>query len=424
MSRSDRGARGVTFALLALYLGQGLLAGAWAAVLLPAMQGGGVGLADAAGVLAWGGVPWVLKIGAAPLIDRWMSPRSGRLRMWALVALQLSLAAVSLAFPDPGTPATLAVLGRVWLLANALMALQDVITDAASIDLVPEHRRGRVRSLMLLAASIGSGLVGATALGRLTRTVGVDALGPALAVVFLGIAAAVFASRRAWDTHDSLRSLSDGRAASPGRPSVHRRDEAPSELRAPRHLGALLLALLLVLGNGIVTAVAGYYLLGDLEWTVQRYQELLLPFTTAVTLLTYVIVSARLDRIGAARGVVSGAILSATAWLGLALSGALAREAPWLLTLATFEAAGLALLLAALHAWLMELASGPHRAIYFAVAMGAINLGQMVLGPLAGARCHAIVGSRGTIIAAAVTQITLVAVWRIRGRARHRSRST
>ena len=63
--------------LMALYAGQGLLVGLWAAIVVPTLQRQGVTLHEMIGTLAWGGLPWVLKAPAAPMVDRLFAATSG-----------------------------------------------------------------------------------------------------------------------------------------------------------------------------------------------------------------------------------------------------------------------------------------------------------------------------------------------------------
>ena len=74
---------------MALYAGQGLIAGLWVAILVPTLQQQGVRIEDMIGTLAWGGLPWVLKAPAAPLIDRVCGASSGTRRRNLLLVLQL-----------------------------------------------------------------------------------------------------------------------------------------------------------------------------------------------------------------------------------------------------------------------------------------------------------------------------------------------
>lgn len=384
---------------MALYAGQGLLVGLWAAIVVPTLQRQGVTLHEMIGTLAWGGLPWVLKAPAAPMVDRLFAATSGVRRRNVLVALQLALAGCfALTDLSDASRAGLVSLAITWFAANLLMSLQDVVTDAASIDLVPHEVQGKTRSLMLLASTLGAGFFGAIGLAALARRFGESALGPATAVFFLCIGVLLFLPGSRWD---------------PPSTSSEAQAPPPSMTLRPLLRAAAIwcaLAFALSLGNGMVSGVAGYYLLGTLAFPIERYQSELLPLVSGATLVTYLGLAATLDRLGARRCLLAGGLITATVWCGFAALGASAAQDRLLFSLGVTEAVGLATGMGALHALLMREAPTTARATFFALSMASINLGQLVLGPLLGDVLVPALNYRGVFALAAVIHVTAIGV--------------
>ena len=76
-------------AMSTLYLAQGLVAGFGMFVLIPLLQAAGADVSTQAWILAWGGLPWALKILWAPALDRLAGPGTGYRRRRVVIALQL-----------------------------------------------------------------------------------------------------------------------------------------------------------------------------------------------------------------------------------------------------------------------------------------------------------------------------------------------
>ncbi len=384
---------------MALYAGQGLIAGLWIAIVVPTLQRQGVTLHDMIGTLAWGGLPWVLKAPAAPVIDRLCSASSGARRRNVLLMLQLGLAGC-FAFTDLSdtSRAGLFALSITWFSANVLMSLQDVVTDAASIDMVPRADQGSIRSLMLLSSTLGAGFFGAVGLSALARRFGESSIGPATSLFFVCVGALLLLPGERWN---------------PALAPVSRRLRRQSVALRPMVMTATIwcgFAFALSLGNGMVSGVAGYYLLGTLAFPVERYQSELLPLVSAATLVTYLGLAATLDRLGARRCLLVGGLVTAGVWGGFAALGLSAAEDRILFSLAVTEALGLAAGLGALHTLLMKEAPTALRATFFTLSMASINLGQLVVGPLLADTLAPSLGFRGVFTLAAVIHVTAVSL--------------
>ncbi|MBC8073494.1 MAG: hypothetical protein IAG13_34555, partial [Deltaproteobacteria bacterium] len=144
-----------TSVLGGLYLVQGLVYGFGGLVLLPQLAAAGAPLTHQAGVLALAGVPWVLKLAWAPLLDarigRWLG--AGRIAAVAMATIAAGLLAI--AGIDAPTGAVLPI-ATAWLVINAALSLQDVATDALAFDLLRPAERGRGVSVMLAAHHLGA----------------------------------------------------------------------------------------------------------------------------------------------------------------------------------------------------------------------------------------------------------------------------
>ncbi len=119
-------------------------------------------------------LPWTLKVLYAPLMERYSFLAMGRRRPWMLVGTTggaLGYAAMALV-PDP-----LANLGSLTVLltvGSLFLALQDIATDALTIDVVPLDEQARANGLMWGGKVLGTAGTAAGASYLLTH-IGVSA---------------------------------------------------------------------------------------------------------------------------------------------------------------------------------------------------------------------------------------------------------
>lgn len=162
-----------------LYFAQGIPWGFVTSALMIRWTGLGLGPAEVGAIRAAALGPWTWKFLLGPLVDalgRW-----GRRPLLLACEAGMALTVIALAFADPRQQ-----LGLFLALAfvnSAFVALQDVLTDAVAIALLPAAERGRANGVMS-AAKIGGTMMGASGLVLLAGHTGWPAC-HALAVVLL-----------------------------------------------------------------------------------------------------------------------------------------------------------------------------------------------------------------------------------------------
>ncbi len=100
------------------------------------------------------GLPWMLKIAWAPLVDRYGSRRFGRRRSW-IVPLQLALAAAALAAAALPLDRALAPFLVVLLAMNAIAATLDIAVDGLAVDLLDRAELGRGNVAQVVGYKLG-----------------------------------------------------------------------------------------------------------------------------------------------------------------------------------------------------------------------------------------------------------------------------
>jgi len=146
------------FTFSALYVAQGLPLGLIHFGLPAWMAMKGVSAAEIGVFVAIIGIPWSLKILAAPVLDRFTYLVMGRRRPWIIFG-QMGLVAgfIFMAFiPDPLQNITL--LAIAGFMINLATIFQDIAVDGLAIDIVPENQQARANGLMWGSKTLGKSL--------------------------------------------------------------------------------------------------------------------------------------------------------------------------------------------------------------------------------------------------------------------------
>jgi PAT family beta-lactamase induction signal transducer AmpG len=142
----------------------------------------GVSAADIGSYLAVIILPWVFKLLAGPLMDRFEFAPMGRRRPWVLAA-QLGLSVSFLALMKVDDPVgQMGLLMTIGVLVNIFAATQDVAVDGMSIDLTPVNEQGRLNAYMSFGKAVGWAGTSAVS-GVMLVTVGLQATALAAAIV-------------------------------------------------------------------------------------------------------------------------------------------------------------------------------------------------------------------------------------------------
>ncbi len=391
-----------------LYLAQGIVYGFGGFILIPSLAAAGVSLEAQAGILALAGLPWVLKLAWAPILDRLGGMGSGRARWFAtaaMLAMAVSLAALAARGSLVSDPSAVAWL---WLLLNVALSLQDVSTDALVLDHVPGPERGLTNGVLLGGHHLGAEGVGSLGLGLVVASWGFSAALWGQAVIMIALAALPLALPRI--------------------PAL-----APDEPRARPPLGATLLRLLsrretlgvaalaaVVMSADVLTStVSGQFWVLRVGWSVEDLSTKLAPLLLVVNLVGFALATLAVDRLGHGRSAALGSVALGGLWIGFGLVPALWSSTPFLVGFVTLQALATAAFYVGLHAALMDATVPALRATHFAVLMALLNLPRAVVAPLAPALLEAL-GYAGLFVAAGAFQIAVASGLRRIGAARAR----
>jgi PAT family beta-lactamase induction signal transducer AmpG len=383
-----------------LYLAQGIVYGFGGFILVPSLAAAGVALDAQAGILALAGLPWVLKLLWAPVLDRFGGMGSGGRARWFAAAAMLAMAATLAVLASrqslTAEPVTLAWL---WLLLNTALSLQDVATDALVLDLVPPHERGLTNGVLLGGHHLGAEGVGSLGLGLLVASQGLQAAlwGQAASMLALGGLPLLLPR----GSEPSAPTASGQGPRGPGSPRL--RDVLARVVSHPRALVVAGLAAVIMSANVVLSTVSGQFWVQRLGWTVEDLSTRLAPFLLVVNLLAYAATTFVVDRLGHRRSAVLGSAALGLSWIGFGLLPGLWGSTPFLLGFVVLEATATAALYVGVHAVLMDATIPAVRATHFTVLMALLNLPRAAVAPVAPALLDAL-GFPGLFVAAGVFQ--------------------
>ena len=356
--------------LSAAYLTQGTLYGFASFILIPTLAQQGVSLSTQTGVIALAGVPWVLKLAWAPVLDRFGRAGAGPGR--ALSVAMAGIAVVLLAMAQVGRPASqIGTLASLWLLLNMALSLQDVATDALALDVIEPERRGVANGVMLGSHHLGMDLIGGIGLGMIVASQGLSA-----ALTAAGLAVGVLALA------PFLLALGD-RTARP-RPDLEL-SRLGGLLCRPQTWGTFAVAALVLLADVGTSAVVGEFLVGRLHWSVERISTELPWVIGGANIAAFSLAAVAVDKLGHDKSASVGSLGLGMIWIGFALIEPLWERDAVLYAMIGTQAVATALLYVGLHAALMDRTEPAFRATHFAVLMALLNVPRVLAPPIAAA---------------------------------------
>jgi MFS family permease len=400
---SARRARRLTI-LGGLYLAQGIVYGFGGFILIPSLAAAGVTLQAQAGILALAGLPWVLKLLWAPVLDRFGGVGSGRARWFAcaaMLAMAGSLVALARIESLVAAPTTVAWL---WLWLNVALSLQDVSTDALVLDLVPPAERGLTNGVLLGGHHLGAEGVGSLGLGLLVASQGLSAALLGQAAIMLALAGLPLLLPRAPD-HGA------GEPVSP-RPSLQ--GTVARVLRDPRALAVAGLAAVIMSADVLTATVSGQFWVQRLHWSVEDLSTTLAPLLLVANLGAYALATFTVDRLGHGRAAAIGSASLGLLWIGFGLVPGLWASTAFLVGFVVLQALATAAFYVGLHAALMDATMPALRASHFAVLMALLNLPRALVAPTAPAVLEAL-GYAGLFVAAGGFQVAMAGALRVVG---------
>lgn len=389
-----------------MYLVQGVVYGFAGFVLVPSLAARGVSLEGQAGLLALAGLPWVLKLGWGPILDRLGGRGSASVRpvaAAAMLGMALLLAALARGWPSADQAVPLSRLQWTWLGLNLLLSLQDVATDALAIDRIAPSRRGLANGIMLGGHHLGLEGIGGLVLGATVAASGIGGALWVMAAIVLVLAPLPALLPRGGGVEGAHRESAPGAGALL---------EALRELvTAPASRVAVVLALLVMVGDVLTSTVTGELLVNRLHWTPQRITSELPPLLLAANVAGYLLAAAVVDRLGAATATRWGGMLLGAAWITFALAQEAWTHDAFFRSFVVAQALATAVMFVGVHAALMRTADGPARATRFVVLMALLNVPRALAPKLAPPLVQAL-GLAGYFAACGVLQLAVVQLTR------------
>jgi len=374
MAEPRRTARIATLAVLGtLYTAQGLVAGFAGFVLVPSLAAADVSLEAQTGLLALAGLPWVLKILWGPLLDRVGARTGGRARFIvsaAMLGVAATLAWMASGLADGETLSR--AVGRIqlqWFVLSVLLSLQDVATDALALDRVEPADRGLANGVMLGGHHVGTEGIGGLALGA--------------TVVALGIASGLWAMAAVFGVFAVAPLLLPAAASSEDSAHIDFVAAVRAMVRTPAARAAAGLAVVVMVGDVVTSAVSGHFWVQRLGWSVQRVSTELPPLLLAANLAGYAIAAAAVDRLGHAKATAVGAIALGVLWIGFGAAETAWTDETFLRGFVVAQGLATALMYVGVHALLMDAAVPSIRATHFTLLMALLNLPRAVAPRLA-----------------------------------------
>ena len=369
----------------AIYLAQGIPYG-FVTVALAAWLAGpeGAGTEAVGTVIALAVLPWSFKWAWGPVVDSGLFASLGRRRPWLLLAQAMMVATGLLLALSGGDTAAL---GRLVLLHNVFVGLQDVAIDALAVDMLEGRQRERASGMMFGAAYAGT-ILGGAGLGLVMARHGLTAA----VVVMAAIQSAMFCVVLLVRERPGDRIL-------PG--FAHERPVARPALAPVRLLGGLAVAMVrpaaLRTGVGAVMlkvlpamlyVIMTVRLFEDLGWSEARFAEVSGGFGNLVGFLAAVAAGFLAAAAGPKTVLVAANSILAASWILLAaVPSTWEHEMTIWLWFGIHEGC-LALVSVSLFALFMRVSTPAVAATQFTASMALMNLatsfGSWLSGPVSG----------------------------------------
>lgn len=389
-----------------MYVAQGIPYGFVAVTLAAYLADGGATTDEVGRLVAFTLLPWTFKWLWGPLIDRFSGAAMGKRRPWILTAqLFMVLTMASLIFV-PDLRADIELLGWVMFAHNCFVALQDVSVDALAVDLLPDQDRGFANGLMYGSSYLGAAIGGA----GMSIVLGSFGLREALIAQVCCLLAIMLVPLL-------LREHEDDALLSFRRRATESRDRKRRSIlrvlwnlivafgrRSP--LVAALLALLVWVGLGALTAIGPILLTQRLGWSPEYYGQIV-----GGPLLVFGLVGSIgggwvADRLGRRRTAAASTILVGVAWLAFGVLDELWLDRSFVIAVMAGQALFMGVLLASLFGVFMDLSWAQVAAAQFSAFMGLLNLSRWLGNTYAGT-IERWLGTADTYVAFGVVQIAI-----------------
>lgn len=370
-----------------LYAVQGIVAGFTTGMLVPLLASRGASVEEQAGLVALAGLPWVLKLPVALILDRFR-PGASRVAGAAMVAM----GALVLAFSGLGQEdAELSWLAPVWLLLNFMLAAQDVSADAVALDSVKPDARGRANGIMQGSLVLGSTVAGAYGLGAVVVRWGLTAALVVLALTLLGAGLWAFRSdvpARVAPSHGGLLAI----------------------VRRPTTWAVGAVVSVFFVADALTSALSGAFFITRIGWSLEQIQTTLPWAALASQLLGFGCAALTVDRIGHVRATAFGSAVLGATTLGLAMVPGAWTSVGFIVGFTLVQGAAMGVMVVGLHAWLMGVVEPSVRATHYAVFASLLNLPRVWVPTVAPTLLET-AGWGGVFVTSGAIQLTVAAVF-------------
>ena len=300
-----RGLRLFTFCVL--YCAQGIPWG-FTAITLPALLADRHMEAKAIGtVVAMTTLPYTFKLVWGPVIDALPFGRFGRRRPWIIIAQAMMALTILAMILLPELIEDISLLAAMVFVNTMFSSIQDVATDALAVDLLDEDERGRTNGFMYASKYFG-GLLGGKGISYLIDWTSLRGAlivqGGALLVIML--------------VPLLVREQPAGAAPAPARVPGERWRELRAFFASKTIVAAMLGAVVMLLSNlagGLLSVAAPVLFTQDLQWSVDDYLSLAGGWGVLIGAAGSVLGGLLADRVGHKRLAILGALALAAYWL-------------------------------------------------------------------------------------------------------------
>lgn len=398
--------RRLLFGMLGLlYSAQGLIQAFLGVVVAAWLTRQGWTQATLGEVTAIGFLPWVLKLGWAPLVDRHSRHPMGARKPWLLVALfgaAMAMGTLALVQDPIGHPMTLA-----WLMAGVFVfvSLGDVCIDGMAVDLAAPEDHSKATASMFVGALLGA-MVGALVMSGVFAQLGYHAsLWVVSATLALLATPLLFVRERAGDARWAWRRATSSPPPMPPQPLLMR--ALLARLLAPASLAFLSLLVGMRVVAGLLEVVLKVLLLQKLGWGEEAYAQTMGGAAGAGVLLGAALAVALTRKLGDVRTGALGLLGVAACVLTFGWGEAWWPERWFVIGVQVGSSAATIVATVAIGSLGMKLAQGRFAATQFALYMAALNLG-MALGARAAGWVEAV--ATDTVFLTCGVALTLLAL--------------
>ena len=372
----------------AMYVAQGIQIGLIYTAFTAYMAAHGVAPTVIGGWISAAVLPWTLKLVYAPLMERYTFLAMGRRRPWILVGTvggALGYAAMALV---PGPLAHLGLLTGLMVAGSVFLALQDIATDALTVDIVPLDEQGRANGLMWGGKVLGTAATAAIA-SWLFGSVGVSATFALAGAATLAFTLFPLLLRER--PGERLLPWTAGEASDVS--AALQLDEWAEIGQSLRRVAFLPAALLVAaagfaieFGEGLFDAYGPVFTVQHLGWTDAAFSNAMAAAKLVGGVVGMLGGGLLVHRLGWTRAVGGALLVLAGVGLGMGLTSAFWSEAFVVQAYLLLSVTVLTLAVIAFFATCMALCWKPVAAVQFALFMAVANVGYIAgsaaMGPL------------------------------------------